>query len=164
MDSGRISFFRLVCITCCLSGCTRSADFLPYDIKQNGTRIRELEEQITNNMQILLYIGATENTDLDRANIALKCCLSIIGLPDKHECALAENMNKHDMLHLTKDTTKLVSKRSKLLSTNQSKFARMTDDYNRYASSHHILSTLRNICLISSIVAFIIGLLFFKRR
>lgn len=137
----------LLCLSSLLlaSGCGSwgSGNNLPVSLNKDIERKHEIESQIQDNLQILLYVGYINNENIELANSALKTCLDIIGAPDEREREYASKMDLEEVDRVSRDTKFLLSEQVKVHKRLHQKQDKLANAYYKYSSSHHSLNTLR---------------------
>lgn len=150
------------CILLTFSGCQTTQ--LPESIALKARRLKEINADLHNNMQILLAFSQQEDCDLALANKAIDGVFVIVGRPDSQEMLVAKCLEEKDVNNLINNSVDLKKEKAKLIKEIEGQQKELSTNYYKFKESHAVVGFIKYIGSILTIIALIGGLFFLKSK
>lgn len=141
-----IAFWCLIALGSFL--CVGCQTLSPEVLAERNHRIKEINEKLFDNLQILLSFARQEDVDLELANKALDGVFAIIGHPDSQEVLLAKCLDDNAISSIIAKSMDLKKEKHSLTKANESDSTLLNKAFHKYRESHNILMQLKWIAIL----------------
>lgn len=133
----------LILISQLIVGCATVR--LPERIKDNCREISEIDDKLTNNIQILLSSAKQHSDNKEIVDYALKYTFEIIGEPSYEEKKRAKNITKQEIIEIGKQSEISIKEKIKLLKSVHIDYKTLSKKYYDLEHESRAFSILKNL-------------------
>lgn len=145
-----------------LSGCRTTQ--IPSRIEQNQHRLKQVNEKLYDNMQILLSFSQQEDCDIALKNKAIDGVFLIVGRPDSQEMLLSRCLDEKGLNNIISQSVELKKEKTELIKNIHEDQKTLGQDYYKFKESYAIVGFIKYIGGVLSLICLILCVLFLKNK